>query len=154
MAAAGGPTKMMPARAQASATAIIRMAEEAIAAGRSDELKRLKREQGEINPVLVALAAERGDKEARSIYERMGLYLGRSLADLINIFNFPLYLLGGGVMAAWDLFSPAMFDEIRKRSLTYRETKTRIEKAQLGNKAGIYGAAYLPIQAQGGVAEK
>jgi glucokinase len=58
-------------------------------------------------------------------------------------------LLGGGVMAAWDLFSPAMFDEITKRSLTYRETKTRIEKAQLGNKAGIYGAAYLPIQAHG-----
>lgn len=140
--------------AQASATAIIRMAEEAIAAGSSDELKRLKTEQGEINPMLVALAAERGDKEARSIYERMGLYLGRSLADLINVFNFPLYLLGGGVMAAWDLFSPAMFDEITKRSLTYRETKTRIEKAQLGNKAGIYGAAYLPIQTQAGTAAK
>jgi hypothetical protein len=38
-----------------------------------------------------------------------------------------------------------MLAEVQRRSLTYRQAPTRIEKAQLGSKAGIYGAAYLPI---------
>jgi glucokinase len=41
-----------------------------------------------------------------------------------------------------------MLAEIQKRSYTYRNTKTRIEKAALGNLAGLFGAAYLPFQAQ------
>jgi len=77
----------------------------------------------------------------------MGWALGINIANLINAFNFPLYLLAGGILASWDLFAPAMLEEIQKRSITFRETKTRIEKARLGSKAGIFGAAYLPIQA-------
>ena len=42
----------------------------------------------------------------------------------------------------------ALEQEVRWRSFTYRNTNTRIEKAVLGNEAGLYGAAYLPIQAQ------
>jgi glucokinase len=78
----------------------------------------------------------------------MGLALGLALATLVNIFNFPLYLLSGGVLPAWDYFAPAMFDQVRLRSFTFRHTNTRIEKAILGNEAGLYGAAYLPFQAQ------
>jgi glucokinase len=37
---------------------------------------------------------------------------------------------------------------VRARSFTYRNTDTRIEKATLGSEAGLYGAAYLPLQAQ------
>jgi glucokinase len=78
----------------------------------------------------------------------MGTSLGIALATLMNIFNFPLYLLSGGVLAAWDQFAPPMLAEIEKRSFTYRNTKTRVEKAILGNEAGLYGAAYLPLQAR------
>ena len=35
----------------------------------------------------------------------MGSYLGIALANLINIFNFPLYLLSGGPLPAWELFA-------------------------------------------------
>jgi glucokinase len=41
-----------------------------------------------------------------------------------------------------------MFAELEKRSVTYRESDTRIKKAKLGNKAGLYGAAYLPMLAK------
>jgi glucokinase len=41
-----------------------------------------------------------------------------------------------------------MFQEVRKRSFVYRASEPRIEKAILGNEAGLYGAAYLPIQAR------
>jgi glucokinase len=132
--------------AEASATAVRRMAEEAIAAGSSPALAKLAESHGGVTARLVDAAAQDGDAEAIRIYEHMGEALGRAVANLVNIFNFPLYLLAGGVLAAWDRFAPAMFLEVKKRSYTYRQTNTRIEKAQLGNKAGLYGAAYLPIQ--------
>jgi hypothetical protein len=50
------------------------------------------------------------------------------------------------VLAAWDLFTPVMLDEVRKRSFTFSRTNARIEKGILGNEAGLYGAAYLPRQ--------
>ncbi len=89
-----------------------------------------------------------GEVRAKRIYESMGRALGLGLATLINIFNFPLFLLSGGVLPAWDFFSPFMFEEVRERSFTFNNTKTRIEKAILGNEAGLYGAAYLPFQAK------
>jgi len=89
-----------------------------------------------------------GDEKAKTIFVAMGSALGTALATLINIFNFPLYLLSGGVLAGWDLFAPAMMTEIERRSFTFRNTKTRIERAALGNQAGLFGAAYLPFEKQ------
>jgi glucokinase len=89
-----------------------------------------------------------GDAKAKMIFHTMGSSLGIAIATLINIFNFPLYLLSGGVLAAWDEFSPSMMAEIEKRSFTFRNTKTRVDKAVLGNEAGLFGAAYLPFQAK------
>lgn len=89
--------------------------------------------------------AEQGNPLALMVFEHMGTALGLALATLINIFNFPLYLLSGGVLPAWRFFAPAMLAEIEKRSFTYRHTKTRVEPATLGNQAGLYGAAYLPF---------
>jgi glucokinase len=90
-------------------------------------------------------AACGGDERAKAIFTSMGSALGIALATLVNIFNFPLYLLSGGPLPAWDLFGPPMLAEIRRRSFTFRNAKTRIEKAALGNEAGLYGAAYLPF---------
>jgi glucokinase len=96
----------------------------------------------------VCRLAMEGNQNAKRIFESMGTALGTGLAMLINIFNFPLYLLSGGVLPAWDLFAPAMFQQIQLRSFTYRNTQTRVEKAILGNEAGLYGAAYLPFQSK------
>jgi glucokinase len=87
-----------------------------------------------------------GNDRAKTVFVSMGSALGVALAMLINTFNFPLYLLSGGVLPAWDFFAPAMLAEIEKRSYTYRNSKTRVERARLGNEAGLYGAAYLPFQ--------
>lgn len=90
--------------------------------------------------------AAAGDEKAQAIFRSMGQALGVALANLVNIFNFPLYLLSGGPLPAWDFFAPAMRAEVERRSFTYRNSPTRIEKATLGNEAGLYGAAYLPFQ--------
>ncbi|MBZ5725687.1 MAG: ROK family protein [Acidobacteriia bacterium] len=90
-------------------------------------------------------SGEAGEK-ARTIWRVMGEALGMSLATLVNIFNFPLYLLSGGVLPAWEFFAPHMMATLERRSFTYRATRseTRIAQATLGNEAGLYGAAYLP----------
>ncbi|HJZ97155.1 MAG TPA: ROK family protein [Candidatus Solibacter sp.] len=89
--------------------------------------------------------SERGDK-ARTIWRVMGESLGMVLATLINTFNFPLYLLSGGMLPAWEFFEPHMMRVARERSATFRLTisETKIAQATLGNEAGLYGAAYLP----------
>ncbi|HWF11706.1 MAG TPA: ROK family protein [Bryobacteraceae bacterium] len=92
----------------------------------------------------VADMAVAGNEKARTIFISMGEALGIVLAMLVNTFNFPLYLLSGGVIAGWDLFAPAMLEETRRRSFTFRTTNTRVEKAALGNEAGLFGAACLP----------
>jgi glucokinase len=85
-----------------------------------------------------------GNPRAQMVFVSMGETLGIVLAMLVNVFNFPLYLIAGGVIAGWDLFYPPMIAETKKRSFTFRNAETRVEKAQLGNEAGLYGAAYLP----------
>ncbi len=94
---------------------------------------------------LARQSGEAGEK-ARTIWRVMGEALGMSLATLVNIFNFPLYLLSGGMLPAWEFFAPHMMETLERRSFTYRATKseTRIAQATLGNEAGLYGAAYLP----------
>jgi glucokinase len=103
---------------------------------------------GDLTPVDVERLAVEGNERAKAIWVSMGEALGIGLATLINVFNGPLYLLGGGVSAAWDHFAPAMFAEVERRCATYRLTKdtTRIERATLGGDAGLYGAASLVLR--------
>jgi glucokinase len=93
---------------------------------------------------LASHEGEIGDK-ARAVWRAMGEALGIALATLVNTFNFPLYLLSGGLLPAWQYFAPPMIATVEQRSFTYRATHTRIEQATLGNEAGLYGAAYLPF---------
>jgi glucokinase len=94
----------------------------------------------------LALRNDDTGMKAREIWRVMGESLGIALAMLVNAFNFPLYLLSGGMLPAWEFFAPPMLKTVQLRSATYRLTEgaTRIEKATLGNEAGLYGAAYLP----------
>ncbi len=90
--------------------------------------------------------ALQGNARAKMVFEAMGRALGIAIANLINVFNFPLYLISGGPLPAWDFFEPSMLAEVKRRSFTFVPTGTRIEKALLGADAGLYGAAYLPFQ--------
>jgi glucokinase len=135
----------------ASATAIVR---------RARELS-LKDADGEVPEKLTAariaqLAAE-GNAVALQIYNEAGYALGLGLANLINTLNFPLYTIGGGVSAAWELFAPRMFATIEEFSYVYRmsqpeqwhtfeQGRTHICRARLGSDAGLSGAALLPFQ--------
>jgi glucokinase len=142
----------------ASATAVVRMAREAAANNLSKELTRaLEGDDKEFNSRKVYQLATQGDAAAQQIFCRMGRALGLVLADMVNALNLPIYVIGGGVANAWHAFAPTMMEEVRKRSFVYAATvpdepqpkpkkSTLITMAQLGGDAGLYGAAYLPLQ--------
>ncbi len=94
------------------------------------------------------LAGREGEvgEKAREVWRVVGESLGMAIAALINTFNFPLYLLSGGMLPAWEYFAPHMMRVAMQRSFTFRATanETQIAQAELGNLAGLYGAAYLP----------
>jgi glucokinase len=110
----------------------------------------------------IANLAREGDQDALEIFDGAGRALGISLATLINTLNLPLYVVGGGVAGAWDLFETAMMEEVHSRSYVFRFTepseeerrqrsprKTSIVHAELGSEAGILGACLLPLVANG-----
>lgn len=137
----------------ASATAIVRMAREAIAAGKAERL-RAASDDPEFSAKIVYQMAVQGESAAQEIYRRVGRALGIVIAGLVNTFNFPMFVVGGGVASAWEAFSPSLLDEVRSRSFVYNATapgsqvpggNTIITRALLGSDAGLYGAARLPM---------
>ncbi len=132
----------------ASATGVRRSADEKIAHGGAPGLAALRAKNPAFDARDVAELAKGGDAHAKAIFERVGRSLGIGLASLVNVLNLPLYVLGGGLANAWDLFSPALFEELRKRSYVYRLSadETQITTAELGPDAGLLGACLLPFQ--------
>ena len=130
---------------ECSASAIVRKAREALTDNRSPALRRAAQQGRELTSELVFESAQAGDAACQAILESAGRYLGIALAGLVNTLNLPIYVIGGGVAAAWDLFSPAMFEELRRRSYVFCEGTTLVEKALLQGDAGLYGAAFLAL---------
>ena len=153
--------------AYASATAVVRMAQEAIGSGAAPGLARAAQANGDFS---AKADLQLGDRRRRTGWANLphgGKELGIALSDLVNALNLPIYVVGGGVSGAWDVFSPAIFKELRQRSMVYAATapdspsgngegasahvkpggssKTIITRALLGSDAGLYGAARLPM---------
>jgi glucokinase len=131
----------------ASATAVVRMARERFVESVPDNAHDL------------ALLARNGNQRAQEVFDTVGYSLAVALTALINTLNLPLYLLGGGVSEAWDLFAPTMFQHLHSRSYVYRLTepqviapgrleanKTYILPAELGPAAGLLGACLLGFE--------
>jgi len=151
----------------ASATAIVRMAREAIAAGQAPSLAKAAGTHPELTAKMIYDLAMQGDEPARRIFRSFGRALGILLADIVNVLNLKMYVIGGGVASAWDAFAPTMFEELRQRSIIYAASvpdemqgdrqgaaaniidrtlqKTIITRAILGSDAGLYGAAKLAM---------
>ncbi|HEX3436034.1 MAG TPA: ROK family protein, partial [Pseudacidobacterium sp.] len=107
----------------ASATAVRRIALEAAASGKAPGLATLAKQNPHFTTRDLADLAEQGDADAKRIYDDVGRALGIGIADLVNTLNLPLYVVGGGLANAWNLFSHALFAEVRYRSYVYRLTE-------------------------------
>src|SRR5215211_3499977 len=126
----------------ASATAIVRMTREAsprypdsVLQGKDDR-----------TAAMVFDAGKQGDELALEIFRRMGVYLGIGLANLINILNPEMIVIGGGVVNGWDLFEKHMHQQVEERAFPLLAARVKIERAKCGDDAGLLGAARLALK--------
>ncbi|MCX6562549.1 MAG: ROK family protein [Candidatus Aminicenantes bacterium] len=85
--------------------------------------------------------AKEGEAAAREAFARAGYFLGIGLGMLINLLNPEKILLGGGVMTTGEFLLRPAVEEARKRSYPATFACCDIERASLGNDAGLIGAA-------------
>lgn len=99
-----------------------------------------------LEPHEVAAKAAAGDLEAIAFWAAYGRDLGAGLASLIYIFTPEAVVIGGGISAGAQWFFPAMEAEVNRRVLPSSREGLQIVVAELGNQAGMAGAARLAWQ--------
>mgnify|MGYP001610723060 CR=1 FL=1 len=113
-------------------------------------LRSLAERAGSLTPEVVARAAWAGDRAARGIWREVGDALGRGLANVVNLLNPERIVIGGGVGKAWGLFAPTMRASLRAHAFEAPAKAVSVVRAQLGDRAGIIGAAVLAWERVGG----
>ena len=89
----------------------------------------------------IYLLAKAGDPAALESFRTLAYWLGIGIGIVINMLNPGMILIGGGVVSAGKLLLGPVAEEARRRSHRISFAGCRIEKAALGNDAGLVGAA-------------
>lgn len=99
-----------------------------------------------IEPYIISVAAEQGDRVAMDILKEAGELMGYALASVVNILDIPTIVVGGGISAAPQFVYNAIESSLRTRVLKPHQPYVRVLRATLGNAAGIIGAASLVME--------
>jgi glucokinase len=98
---------------------------------------------GSITPALIVRCAEEGDDIALQVLTETGCYIGVGIANLIQLYNPEVFVIGGGIaQAGRPLFDPIL-RTVRARAHMVPASTCRILPSQLGDDAGIIGASVL-----------
>lgn len=97
-------------------------------------------------PAELGVMAKEGDKFALDFWESYGRDLGIGLTSLIYVLTPEAIVIGGGVSASAEFFFPAALAEIERRVLPSSRAGLQLLVAELGNQAGMVGAANLAWQ--------
>lgn len=105
----------------------------------------IRRDTGKEPSELAKLAAE-GDEKALAFWQEYGRLLGAGLASSIYVLTPEAVIIGGGVSASAEFFLPATIAELDRRVMPTSRSGLQVLVAELGNQAGIVGAAKLAWQ--------
>ncbi|WP_378955935.1 ROK family protein [Pelosinus sp. sgz500959] len=92
-----------------------------------------------IRPKHIYAAAEEGDELAISMFQHVAQYIGMGVANIINIFNPQLVLVGGGIVKGRKFMEDTMMQVIKERALASCYSSTRIEFSSEGRKDALKG---------------
>lgn len=112
----------------------------------------LQREAGEANGAQLATiqdivaAALDGDALSRGVLEQAGRYLGVAIANLLNLLNPGLIVLGGDLAAAGDFFLEAVRSSVRERAMPKAAQEAEICFSKMGDDVVAIGAATVALQ--------
>ena len=131
----------------ASGTALVRETRELAGQGSLMARRLLDIAGGDIDAItgpLITEAAQDGDEFAIEQLETLGRWLGEGIATLTAVLDPAVVVIGGGVSEAGDLLIEPIRSHFRRNltGRTYRP-ELQIRKAELGNQAGMIGAADL-----------
>ena len=124
----------------ASATGVVRLAKRRLE--KDDEPSVLRNE--ELSAKTVFDAVKEGDKVAIEIAEQFGDYLGKGLAGVASAINPEAFVIGGGVSKAGEILLDYIVKNYKKY-VFHGSENVKFTLAELGNDAGIYGAAKLVL---------
>lgn len=125
-----------------SATGVIRMAKDAVERGDRTVLAQID----QLTAKDVYDAAKSGDEVALRITNRAAFYLGKALAIVAVVVNPDRFIIGGGVARAGAILFDAVRDVFHQYTQAAAREGVEIVPAQLGNDAGIVGAAGLNLR--------
>lgn len=131
----------------ASATGVVRVARLLAESYEGDSAIKASIDNGEaVSSKDIFTAAQAGDTFADSVVEKVGFYLGLAAANLGNILNPDSVVVGGGVSAAGEFLRSRIEKHFNRFAFPQVRKTTKIKIAELGNDAGIIGAASLAQQ--------
>lgn len=125
----------------ASASAVVHRAKQALKHALAVGIPTLLKEP--LSGREVSEAAKAGDPIAKGILEETGRFLGVGIVSLVNLFEPECVVIGGGMALAGEVLLAPVRDIVRSRAMAYVAGKVEIVPAQLGDLAGVIGAATL-----------
>jgi len=126
----------------ASGTAMAREAIKRIGQGEKSVLVEMTGgKTGEITAEKIAAAAREGDVLALDVIEHAASYLGMGLANMVNIFNPEMIIIGGGVSKMGDLLFGSAKRLMTEKAFRLPAQAVQVVPAQLGDNVGVLGAA-------------
>ena len=124
----------------ASASGIVRLAKRYLANFKGDTVLEID----SVTAKDVFDAVKAGDQAAIEIAKKFGRYLGHGLASVSALVDPSIFVIGGGVSKAGEI----LFDYIKgpyMEKAFFANKEVKFALAELGNDAGIYGAAKLVL---------
>lgn len=97
----------------------------------------------------IGVAARHGDKLASEVITDAATYLGVGMVNLVNIFNPEIIAIAGGVANLGDLLLEPARRIVRERAFPVAARAVKIVTAQLGDEAGVLGAAAFAFEQNG-----
>jgi glucokinase len=95
------------------------------------------------NPQVIAEEAYQGDALANQVFEELGELLGVSIANIINLYDPEVVVIGGGTIESSDLFIRETKKTVKKFVVNQESQDIKVAVSKLGKLAGAIGAALL-----------
>ncbi|ANZ58240.1 glucokinase [Fructilactobacillus lindneri] len=131
----------------ASATGIVRVAGDmAKEFNGTSRLAELEQTDEKITSKLIFYLADNGDILANQVVDKVCFYLGLALSDIGNTLNPASIIIGGGVSNAGNTLLQPTTKYFQQNAFTSVRDSTKIKLAELGNDAGVIGAASMALQ--------
>ena len=108
-----------------------------------DKKKTTLKNQKILSPKIIVNEALDGDKVSIKIFREVGELLGEGLVAAVRLLDIKTILIGGGLSAGFDLMKEKLNDTLEYNLTAYYTDDIVIKRAELGNDAGIIGAASL-----------